>query len=379
MPLQIKSGVFWMSKIFELYGYRLDCWNNKSEANMKNVFCPFMNSECDGGGNRYLSAINLKTNPKLTEKIKGKNIIQAGVCSLQIHENEQPWIVCPRRLFSLKNGNLSKYQSIIRKKLADFSGLKKGSTYKAWSEVKIKTETSTDEDEMKTFDYTFDYIVCGTARKKIKDIASLLTIPPDIIKRTAEKNGYTVAYRDSEYWIDDFPVDPLTIIEVMTSSTSGGDKKKRTQIAMACEDAIINGMNHNAPSINYRQVWARMVSQLIVKSQVALSWDSHTIWLVQNVLADYISKSTALVLPDYLSEKLNEVNILSVGYGDSIINKNENIIELNDVKLFSGPISKDSNKKSNGFIDIIKIGAPPPKKQIWKSLLNKTPLGNLIL
>ena len=365
-----------MSKIFELYGYRLHCWNDEAEENLKNVFCPFMNTECDGGGNRYLSAINLKTNPELKKRIHNRDVIQVGVCSLQIHENEQPWIVCPRRLFSLKNGNLSKYQSIIREKLANYSGLVKENTYKVWSEVKIKTEVSTEEDEMKTFDYTFDYIISGVSRKRITEISSLLSISPDLIRKTAEKNGYTVTCRDSEYWIDDFPVDPLFIIEVMTSSTSGGDKKKRTQIAMACEDAIIHGMNHNAPGINYRQVWARMVSQLIVKSQVALSWNSHTIWLVQDVLADYISKSTALVLPDYLSEKLNEVNILSIGYGNSINNKKDNILELKETKLFSGPISKDNGKNTKGFIDIVKIGAPPPKNQIWKSLLNKNSLGN---
>jgi hypothetical protein len=364
-----------MSKIFELYGYRLNCWNDEAETNMKKVFCPFMNTECDGGGNRYLSAINLKSNPKLQKKIPNKNIIQAGVCSLQIYENQQPWIVCPRRLFSLKNGNLSKYQSAIRKKLSEYSGLKKEKFYKVWSEVKIKTELSNEDDEMKIFDYTFDYIISGISRKKIADISTLLAISPDLIKKTAEKNGYTIAHRNSEYWIDDFPSDPLIILEVMTSSTSGGDKKKRTQIGMACEDAIVNGMNHNAPGINYRQVWARMISQLIVKSQVALSWDSHTIWLVQDVLADYISKSTALVLPEYLSEKLNEVNILSIGYGN-LANNKKSVLELKETKLFSGPISKNNGNNSKGFIDIVKIGAPPPKNQIWKSLLNKNPLGN---
>jgi hypothetical protein len=134
-------------------------------------------------------------------------------------------------LFSLKNGKLSKYQLIIREKLANYSGLVKENTYKVWSEVKIKTEVATEEDEMKTFDYTFDYIISGILRKKITEISSLLSISPDLIRKTAEKNGYTVAYRNSEYWIDDFPSDPLFIIEVMTSSTSGGDKKKRTQIA----------------------------------------------------------------------------------------------------------------------------------------------------
>jgi hypothetical protein len=369
-----------MSKIFELYGHRLDCWNKAAEDNLERVWCPFMDAECDGGGNRYLSAINLKANTKLRARIKNKDVIQVGVCALQIHENEQPWIVCPRRLLSLKNGNLSKYQSCIRKKLSEYSELDKTKTYKAWSEVKIKTEVSTDDDEMKTFDYTFDYIISATARKKINDIASLILLHENVVKKIAEKNGYTVAYRDSEYWIDDFPTDPLIIIEVMTSSTSGGDKKKRTQIAMACEDAILNGMEHNAPGINYRQVWARMVSQLIVKSQVALAWNSRTIWLVQDVLADYISKSTALVLPEYLAERLDEVNILAASYGDTINTKktkSDNVIELKETRLFSGVISSnDAKNKTKGFIDIVKIGAPPPKAQIWKSLLNKRPLGN---
>jgi hypothetical protein len=145
--------------------------------------------------------------------------------------------------------------------------------------------------------------------------------------------------RNSEYWIDDFPTDPLIIIEVMTSSTSGGDKKKRTQIAMACEDAILHGMAHNAPGINYRQVWARMVSQLIVNSQVALAWGGKTIWLVQDVLADYISKSTALCLPEYLTDRLDEVNILSTSYGNAITEKTNGVIELKETRLFAGPIA----------------------------------------
>jgi hypothetical protein len=176
-----------MSKIFELYGFRLDCWNDAAENNLKRVWCPFMNAECDGGGNRYLSAINLKTNASLRAKIKGKDIIQTGVCSLQTHENEQPWIVCPRRLLSLKNGNLSEYQSCVRKKLSEYSELDKTRIYKAWSEVKIKTEVSTDDDEMKTFDYTFDYVLSAVKQKKVSDIASLLSLSPDIVKKTAEK------------------------------------------------------------------------------------------------------------------------------------------------------------------------------------------------
>jgi len=204
----------------------------------------------------------------------------------------------------------------------------------------------------------------------------MLDIPANIVQKTAEKSGFTLALRNGEMWIDDFPADPINIIEIMTSSTSGGDKKKRTQIAMACEDAILHGEKHNAPGINYRQVWARMVSQLIVKSQVSMAWGGKTIWLVQDVLADYISKSTALIISQYLSDRLDEVNILSFGYGDNINDKNEAMVELRNSKLFSGPITKGSSPNSHdGFVDIVKIGAPPPKSQIWKSLLNKAPVG----
>jgi hypothetical protein len=33
-----------------------------------------------------------------------------------------------------------------------------------------------------------------------------------------------------------------------------------------------------------------MVSQLVVKSEVALGWNGKAIWVVQDTLADYISK-----------------------------------------------------------------------------------------
>jgi Skp family chaperone for outer membrane proteins len=366
-----------VSKIFELYGHRLDRWDKAAETNLRRVGCPFMNGECDGGGNRYLSTINLKGNAMLQDRIPNKAVIQCGVCSLQIREGEQPWIVCPRRLLSLKNGNLSEYQALIRRRIAEYSALEPSKAYKAWSEVKIKREVSNEEDKMKTFDYAFDYVIAAIGRKTVNEGAALLSQTPEATKKIAEKNGFTVAMRNGEYWIDDFPTDPLIIIEVMTSSTSGGNKKKRTQIAMACEDAILHGMKHNAPGINYRQVWARMVSQLIVKSQVALAWNSKTIWLVQDVLADYISKSTALILPEYLAARLDEVNILSASYGNTIAERTSGVIKLQETQLFAGPIATgETGGKAKGFIDIIKIGAPPPKAQMWRALLNKAPLGN---
>jgi len=365
-----------VSKIFELYGYRLDHWNSEAENNLSRAWCPFMDAECDGGGNRFQSAIDLRTSPELQAKIPNKDIIQVGICSLLPRTGEQPWIVCPRRLLSLKGGSLSGKQSFIRKQLSNLAALDNGKRYLAWSEVKIKTESTNSEDEAKSFDYTFDYIVSGIQRKKVEEIAKLLEMPVSAIKRLATNNGFTLASQNSEIWIDDFPADPLVIIEIMTSSTSGGNKRTRTQIAMACEDAILRGDDHRAPGINYRQVWARMVSQLIVKSQVGMAWGGKTIWLVQDVLADYISKSTGLMLSQFLSDHLHEVNILTFGYGNKINANDKSIIELEKCDLYAGPITKSGDAfVHDGFIDIVKIGAPPPKKQIWKSLLNKAPIG----
>lgn len=79
--------------------------------------------------------------------------------------------------------------------------------------------------------------------------------------------GFTLASRKGTYFLEEFPVGPPLVIEVMTSSTSGGNKAKSTTIQQAFKKAI-RREQHQAPGINYRQIWARMVSQLIVKSQI---------------------------------------------------------------------------------------------------------------
>lgn len=198
------------------------------------------------------------------------------------------------------------------------------------------------------------------------------------LKKIAEDNQYTLASRNGELWIDDFPSDPIVIVEIMTSSTSGGNKNKRTQIAMACEDAIVSLETHNGPGINYRQVWARMVSQLIVKSQVGLAWNGKTFWLLQDLLAQYISSTTALDLSKYIAQHPDEVNILAFGYGEIDAESTSPIIELSDSTFYAGPITENAdNSVSKGFVEIVKIGAPPDKEHLWRSLFKKTPCGNI--
>lgn len=279
-------------------------------------------------------------------------------------------------MLSAKHGNLSAYQTTVRSRLSGLADLVQGVDYLIWSEVKMKTEVATEEEEAKFFDYTFDYVISGSVRMLLEDAAAVLELTLHDTKKLLLKNGFTLASRDGGIWVDNFPVGPIIIIEVMTSSTTGGNKAKRTQIAMACEDAILHRMNHNGPGINYRQVWARMVSQLIVKSQAGIAWGAKTVWLVQDVLADYISQSTALLLSEYLSDHLDEVNILAFGYGDSISDTDARVIELSKSDLYSGPISRgNADNHPDGFVDIVKIGAAPPENQIWKSLVGKSPLG----
>lgn len=265
-------------------------------------------------------------------------------------------------------------QQHIKNALIQHSGLSGKQGLRVWSEVKMKIETVSEEEEAKNFDYTFDYIVCGQQPKRLDKVAKILGKTPRATQTLAEANGYTIARR-SELWIENFPSDPVLIVEIMTSSTSGGDKKKRTQIGMAFEDAVLHSEKHSGPGINYRQVWARMVSQLIVKSQVGLSWGGRTIWLLQDVLANYISSSTALDLAKFIATHPDEVNILAFGYGKSLDPKSRTraIIDLPEKKFYSGPISPNSSEAGTkrGFVDIVKLGAPPPKDHLWKSLFLK--------
>ncbi|MDE2790521.1 MAG: hypothetical protein OXI81_08880 [Paracoccaceae bacterium] len=85
-----------------------------------------------------------------------------------------------------------------------------------------------------------------------------------------------------------------------------------------------------APGVNIRQVWARMASQMIVKSQIANAWGGLTIWVVQDALMDYIRSNTGLRLDDLHSPEwlTSEVNVVSA-----------NIDDPNDVRLYSGPIT----------------------------------------
>ena len=133
---------------------------------------------------------------------------------------------------------------------------------------------------------------------------------------------------------------PPVIVEVMTASTSGGNKSKRTDMQSAFCDAVLYGNGLLAerglsPGVNARQVWARMASQLVVKSEIANNWGGRTIWVVQDALIDYIGRQTGLRLDELYSPEweVGEVNVVSASIDDP-----------NDIRLYSGPVRSRSGE-----------------------------------
>lgn len=365
-----------MPKLFEIFGYRVDDDSQEAESNRKAARCPFMDCDCDGGGNRYLSQIDLddlRYSDELKDYFKERTVVPSGVCSIQPREGQRPWIVCPRRLLVLGKEGMGEraYQSFAESKLIRYSGFAPGTKLGVWSEVKVKYETGTGRDR-KSFDYTFDYVLMpvGIVRQSMveQDTGEQWTrIRPRLVNA-----GFSFSLRDGEECVEDFPQGFPLVVEIMTSSTSGGNRRNRTTIPQAFEDAILNGADgHAAPGINYRQVWARMVSQLIVKSEVGVKWGGRTIWILQDVLADYISSSTALDLRGFHAHQTSEVNILSLSYGNAYQPGQKGVAELKQGELFSGPIRPPGSSSAQGFQDMIRTPIVPPKSSLIRALASR--------
>ncbi len=208
-----------MPKIFEIFGYPIDDLSEEAEQNRRAAHCPFMNRDCDGGGNRYLSQIDLSRNAVLKAIFPNRSKVAAGVCSIQVKADTAPWIV-----------------------------------------------------------------------------------------------------------------------------------------------------------------W-RMVSQLIVKSEIALSWGGKTIWVVQDLLVDYICASTALNVRQFLSENTSQVNMLSFSYGTGF-EITRGVVELLNPQLFAGLIASttaDSTPPMPSFQDIIRAPTCPPLDRVMVALARRKPINQVIV
>jgi hypothetical protein len=325
-----------------------------------------MGYPCDGGGNRYLSEISITNaeHSELSAIYPHLKALPVGVCSIQPNALTSPWVVCPRRLYVTPRASHleESLSNVIEQRILSLVGYPFGTKVGIWREVKLKFEEKSDENAddplTRFFDYTFDYVFVPLHNITLSVAADKLRLPLQHTRRLLIENEFRV----TEAAVEDFPFEPPTIIEVMTSSTSGGNKRKRTGIAQCFEDAIL-ARPHRAPGINYRQVWARMASQLIAKSEIALAWGGKAIWIVQDNLVNYISATTRLDIRQFRQETLDEVNILSFGYQDSAISTSST--------LYAGPIGARTSHESGAFLDIVRLSASPSLGRFLFSLIKK--------
>ena len=361
-----------MPRIHEVFGYPLTDTSKVAITNRKACRCPFMDAPCDGGGNRYLSDVDLSKDKELSAYFNGRRSVPSGVCSIQLKASEAPWVVCPRRLLCLgrKDSGERAGQSFAQQLLLSKCNYPEGARIGVWSELKMIHTPSGSSG--KRFDYTFDYVLMPIGRVSSEHVCELLGGSWPRISAKLQLSGYSMHHERDQYFVDDFPIGKPTIIEIMTSSTSGGNKSKGSTVPASFINAI-RGKDHTAPGINYRQVWARMVSQLIVKSEVALNWGGLAFWVLQDNLINYISGSTALDLRSFLSKTAGEVNIIGLSYGDGF-NKRSGLIQLDKGSLYSGPIGPPVTGRGEAYFqDMIKAPVKPPLSALMRLLANRSP------
>lgn len=282
-----------MPYVKELFGNVLEASGEQGKA-CRLALCPHMNKLCDGGGNRDMarwSATEQPLAPLFDQSVgeTGNGYIPCGVCSIRFSRSENvgtpvDWAVCPRRLLTFEGHGFSEMQRPLGERVLGLAGFQTGDRVRVWSEITLS-------DRATNFRYRLDYVL-----------------------RAADG--------------------PPVIVEIMTASTSGGNKRKRTDIQSAFCDAVLYAHalldeRGSSPGVNVRQVWARMASQMIVKSQIANAWGGTTIWVVQDSLLNYIRSNTGLRLDQLrsLSWEPDEVNVVSA-----------NINDPNDLQLYAGPI-----------------------------------------
>lgn len=237
-------------------------------------------------------------------------------------------MVCPNRLFALDTPQLVtlSYPSLTSavRYVLDAFGAAPTTRYNlgVWGEVKIMETQQADEDEdERQFDYRFDFILNpllpfdSSAWQRFVDDWSI----SDLEAARASKTRFL--FQHVPVRVLGYPL----IVEVMTASTSGSNKRKRIGIRESFEDTWRSlfstppsAIPSNAPGINRRQVWARMASQLIVKSECAKYWGGKGVWLMQDKLLRYIEMTTRIArsvsVPPGILLPLDEVNLVSMKY-----------------------------------------------------------------
>ena len=316
-----------MSLVEELYGQPLHPRGMDIDI-CRRAWCPFMEDICDGGGNRDMARVpsadpglGLFFDNAVGQRTGGN--IPCGVCSVRLPAKNSVWAICPRRLLSFRDDGAGGRHRALIDRIFQLAGFERGDEVSAWSEISLR-ETG---DDGHVFDYRLDYVLRGSA-----------------------------------------PDSPPVVVETMTCSTSGGNRARGTDIRGAFRRAVLYAHTPSkdaveGPGVNTRQVWARMASQMIAKSEAANSWGGRTIWVVQDLLVDYIRTRTALPLDDLYSPDWTpgEVNMIASDLS-------------RPVALYSGPI-RPSGADRKCWLELLGTPHVPTLESITKKLGEAEPIG----
>jgi hypothetical protein len=367
--------------IFDLFGFPLDDRSASTEAIRKARQCPFMDAQCDGGGNRYQTEIQLGPAEPLTQYFNpGIQRVVPGVCS--ILTTTDTWVVCPRRLLAFRftgeglpsiNHALQDYE----RDLLISAGLPQGVRMGLWSEVALKQRIA-DADINYHFDYVAAPLVETTLESILNDLGSTtMEIALEIrslatlAKRSGcfphgvEATGRTLALLPD--------IRTPFILEVMTASTSGSDTDNNTDMRSAFRNAILNN-DHTSPGINKRQVWGRMVTQLFAKTALAKEWNGRTVWIIQDELLRNIELTTRLRTGSVLTSAQNNISLVVMHY---------RVSPEGGQRRMSFKTSIDGNagidfSGNDTFTDILLPKTAPRKIELLRALLRRQ-LGGIVV
>lgn len=322
-----------MAHIAELFGKRVEEVSHTSPPKeWITCHCPFTDRVCDVSANRGDRAFFDVNGPAITDADREIYVLHytalqtpLGICTVstkrRYDSSSKPWIICPKRIMELRTS-----PPVILPEVRKLIPIQPGKDVRCWWEFKF---ASNDLEEAaaigRFFEFTFDYILMEVNWSKGVDHPTL--------------------------------VGPPYILEIMTSSTRGGGLSEHMADALALRpQRSLRGSVKSPYTPNYRQVFGRMASQLFAKSEAAAIWGGKTIWILQDVLLEYIQQTTAFNPEPFVGKDDGNVNI--------VVYKLErdaqtDQFDLKYDKTLMGP-SRVDDPRAPDFTSMLGIGYQPP-------------------
>jgi hypothetical protein len=121
------------------------------------------------------------------------------------------------------------HRSLLAIEIFRLLAFPQGTKIAIWSEITLNCSNNRQE-----FNYRFDYVLTCVENQHISEISNLLQKSENSTRTALLRAGYTI----QNDIVLDVPIAPPFLIEIMTSSTSGGNKQDRSTIPLALEDVL---------------------------------------------------------------------------------------------------------------------------------------------